>query len=362
MKRKLLIVMPALVMGMALAGGCSPHGDIAKRSIVTVAAVTKQEEGGCQVTVEVLTHLGDEEDGRQTKTGEGETFAQALTDIETDAGKLLYLDGCKVLLLNGFGDRAQLTAILEEVDAYGGIRPLTLVAASPDPDKLLEGQEEGGAPGDEVFTLLIGGELSRVNLRDCLNLLNTPGRGLLLPVVQKGEGEEGPRVTGFLSPGARGTLTAPASLGGLLPFAKPEESHGKVYTVTGEDYSADWVLEKNSLSIRPDVVGGVPSFTLSARVEGYILSHRGGPEGEELERRAQEDICRQLVEEYSYILEEITRDTGNDIFSLGKTLELLRRQSWKINGEGWEERLPEIGLTVQASVLLRDEKRLLRHG
>ena len=378
MKGKFLIIL-ALMIGMLPTVGCSSHGDIAKRSIVTVTAVTRQEEGGCQVTVEVLTHLGKEEDGRETQTGEGETFAQAVTDIETDAGKLLYLDGCKVLLLKGFRDREAVTAILEEVDAYGGIRPLTLVAVSPDPEGLLEQREGGEAPGDEVFTLLTGGELSQINIRDCLNLMNTPGRGLLLPVVERvneGETEEAEtegeaeadgeknqaRVTGYLSPGARGTLQAPASLGKLLPFARPEESHGKVYTVIGEDYSADWVLEKNHLSIRPDVTNGTPSFTLSARVEGYLLSHRGELEGEKLERRAQEDICRQLVEEYQSILEEISRDSGNDIFSLGKHLELFRPQSWKINGESWEEKLPEIGLTIQGSVLLRDEKRLLRHG
>lgn len=363
MKRRFVILL-SLVVGLLPAGGCSPHGDIAKRSIVTVAAVERREEGGCRVTAEVLAHLGKEEDGREMLSGEGETLAQALTDIENEAGKLLYLDGCKVLLLGGFREREQLTDILEEADAGGGIRPLTLVAVCDDPGQLLAEREEGEAPGDEVFTLLTGGALSQVNIRDCLNLLNTPGRGLLLPVVERGGEEAGDktRISGYLSPGARGTLTAPASLGELLPFARPEESHGKVYTVTGEDYAADWVLEKNSLSIRPEATGGIPSFTLSARVEGYLLSHRGQLEGEELGRRAQEDICRQLVEEYRYLLENITRDSGNDIFSLGKHLELFRRQSWKINGENWEQRLPEIGLEIQAAVLLRDEKRLLRHG
>lgn len=356
MKKKLFAVLAILL----LVGGCSPHGDIAKRSIVTVAAVERQEDGGCQVTVEVLTHLGKEEDGRRTATGKGETFAQAVTDIETDAGKLLYLDGCKMLLLKGFQDREELTAILEEVDYFGGIRPLTLVAVCPDPEKILEKGEDGDAPGDEIFTLLTGGALSRVNLRDCLNLLNTPGRGLLLPVVEREE--EGARIGGYLSPGARGTLQAPAELGELLPFARPEESHGKVYTVTGEGYSADWVLEKNDLTIRTNPESGTPAFTLSARVEGYLLSHRGEPEGEELERRAQEDICRQLLTEYRYLLENISRDSGNDIFSLGKHLELFQRQRWKEYGENWEERLPEIAVELEGVVLLRDEKRLLYHG
>lgn len=361
MKGKRVITLALLTL---LVSGCSPHGDVAKRSIVTVAAVSRQEEGGCRVTVEILTHLGKEEDGRETRTGTGGTFAQALTDIETDSGKLLYLDGCKVLLLTGFQNREQLTDILEEVDAYGGIRPLTLVAVCDDPDKLLEERKDAEFPGDEVFTLLTGGELSRVNLRDSLNLLVTPGRGLLLPVVERGEEDGGERaqIGGYLSPGARGTVTTPESLGELLPFARPEESHGKVYTVTGEGYSADWVLEKNSLTIRPAAGSGTASFTLSARVEGYLLSHRGGLDGEELERRAQEDICRQLLEEYRFVLENISRDSGNDIFSLGKHLELFGYQSWKEYGENWEEKLPEIGLEIQASVLLRDEKRLLSRG
>lgn len=359
MKGKRVIISALLLL---LIGGCSPHGDVAKRSIVTVAAVSRQEEGGCQVTVEVLTHLGKEEDGRETKTGKGETFAQAVADIEADAGKLLYLDGCKVLLLRGCQGWEELTDILEEVDAYGGIRPLTLVAVCDDPESLLEGEEDE-APGDEVFTLLTGGELSRVNLRDALNLLDTPGRGLLLPVVEREEeGKERARVSGYLSPGARGTVTAPESLGELLPFARPEESHGKVYTVVGEGYSADWVLEKNSLTIRPMAGVGMPSFALSARVEGYLLSHRGEVDGRELEQRAQEDICRQLLEEYRYVLENISRDSGNDIFSLGKHLELFACQSWKEYGENWEEKLPEIGLEIEASVLLRDEKRLLSRG
>jgi len=350
-----------LALAAALAGGCSPHGDISKRSIVTAAAVTRREDGGCRVSVEYLTHLGSEEEGCESRTGEGETFAQAVARIELADGKQLYLDGCKALLLDGFRDRGQLESMLEEVDAHGGIRPLTLVAVSPDPAALLEGQgAEGGSAGEELLSLLTGRELSRVNLKDCLNLLNTPGRGLLLPVVERGE--EGIRVRGYLSPGTRGMLQAPAELGNLLPFAKPEEGHGQVYTVVGDGYSADWVLEKSRLGIRPGVEDGEPVFTLEARVEGYLLSGRGELERRELARRAQEDICRQLLEEYRYVMEKISRDPGNDIFSLGKHLELLERQSWKEFGEDWEEKLPEVGVEIRGSVLLRDKKRLSELG
>jgi len=354
-------IVAALILTAALAGGCSPYGDISKRSIVTAAAVTRQEDGGCRVAVEYLTHLGGEEESYESRAGEGSTFAQAVTEIEVAAGKQLYLDGCKVLLLDGFRDRDQLEAMLEEVDAHGGIRPLTLVAVSPDTGKLLEGKEtESDSAGEEVLSLLTGGELSRVNLKDCLNLLNTPGRGLLLPVVERSG--EGAGVCGYLSPGTRGLLRAPAELGSLLPFAKPEEGRGQVYTVVGDGYSADWVLEKNRLRIRPRVENGEPVFTLEARVEGYLLSHRGELERQELARRAQEDVCRQLLEEYRYVLEKISRDSGNDIFSLGKHLELFRRQSWKEFGENWEEKLPEAGLELRGSVLLRDKKRLSELG
>lgn len=359
MKRRFITAAGCLLLA-ALAGGCAYHGDISKRSIVTVTAVARQEDGRRRVTVEHLTCLGSEEESYESRAGTGETFSQAVTSIEAATGRQLYLDGCRVLLLEGFRDRGQLEELLEEVDAHGGIRPLTLVAAGPAPDRLLEGEETGKSAGDAVFALLTGNELSRVNLKDCLNLLNTPGRGLLLPVVEKGE--EGVQVGGYLSPGARGMLRAPAELGLLLPFARPGEGQGRRYTVTGEGYSADWVLEKNRLAIRPEIRDGEPVFTLEARVEGYLLSGRGELPRQELDRRAQQDICRQLLEEYRYLLENITRDSGNDIFSLGKHLEIKERQYWQNHGENWGERLPEIGLELTGSVLLRDKKRFSRQG
>lgn len=356
MKKRLM----ALMLAAVLAGGCSVHGDISKRFIVTVAAVTRQD-GGCRVTVEYLTQLGSEEKTYESRSGEGKTFAQAVSRLETAVGKELYLDGCKVLLLDGFRDRGQLEAMLEEVDAHGGIRPLTLVAVSADASPLPEGKEkEEQSAGEEIFSLLTGGELSRVNLGDCLNLLNTPGRGLLLPMVE--QGEQGMKVCGYLSPGTRGMLRAPAELGSLLPFAKPGKGGSQVYTVTGQDYSADWVLEQNRLAIHPMVREGEPAFLLEAKVEGYLLSHRGEPEGRELVRRAQEDICRQLLEEYGYVLEKISRNSGNDIFSLGKHLELKERNLWQKTGNSWEEKLPEIGIELRADVLLRDKKRLPDRG
>ena len=97
---------------------------------------------------------------------------------------------------------------------------------------------------------------------------------------------------------------------------------------------------------------------LEAKVEGYLLSGRGQPEGQELARRAQEDICRQLLEEYGYVLEKIARNSGNDIFSLGKHLELSDRKSWELLGDKWEERHPEISVELRGNVLLRDKKYL----
>jgi len=350
----------ALLLAALLAGGCSGRGDIGKRSIVTVAAVTRREDGGCRLAVEYLTHLGSEEKTYESQSGEGGTFAQAVSRLEAATGKELYLDGCKVLLLEGFRDRDQLWSTLREIDAHGGIRPLTLVAVSPGAAALLEEAEEGESAGEEVFALLTGGELSRVNLGDCLNLLSTPGRGVLLPMVERKEQKA--QVSGYLSPGSRGMLQAPAELGSLLPFARPEAGRRQVYTVTGDGYSADWVLEKNRLSIHPSLRDGEPSFVLEAKVEGYLLSGRGQPEGQELARRAQEDICRQLLEEYGYVLEKIARNSGNDIFSLGKHLELKMPEKWQEIGKNWEQKLPEIGLEVQAKVLLRDKKRLPQRG
>ena len=134
------------------------------------------------------------------------------------------------------------------------------------------------------------------------------------------------------------------------------------YTTVGEGYSADWVLEKSAIKLRPRVEEGEVSFLLEAKVEGYLLSCRGEIGGEKLLHEAQEDICRQLLEEYAYVLEKIARASGNDLFSMGKHLELMEGKTWQQVGEDWEERLPEIPVELRGSVLLRDKKRIDRQS
>ena len=62
------------------------------------------------------------------------------------------------------------------------------------------------------------------------------------------------------------------------------------------------------------------------------------------------------------MLEKIARNSVNDIFSLGKHLELKMPGKWQEIGKNWDQKLPEIGLEVQAKVLLRDKKRLPQRG
>lgn len=354
MRRKIA----ALALGaLLLLGGCSRREDLSKRAIVTAVGVSLEADGRYKVRAEALANLGKEEKSWESRTGEGDTFAQAVTALELAAGKSLYLDGCRVLLVAGFSSREELKSLLEEIDAHGGVRPLTLVAVSRDLSALPEGEGEESA-GEAAFSLLTGGELTQVNLKDCLNLLETPGRGLLIPVVERQEGET--QVEGYLSPGSSGLLEIPAEAGRLLPFAEPETE--RVYTVTGEGYTADWVLEKSSRKLRPQVEGEAVSFLLEAKVEGYLLSAQGEPGGERLLHQAQEDICRQLLEEYAFVLEKISRASGNDLFSMGKHLELLEGESWQRMGKDWEARLPEIPVELRGSVLLRDKKRIFRRG
>ena len=177
-------------------------------------------------------------------------------------------------------------------------------------------------------------------------------------MVEREKGET--QVSGYLSPGSIGLLKVPAGAGRLLPFAEPETE--RVYTTVGEGYSADWVLEKSAIKLRPRVEEGEVSFLLEAKVEGYLLSGRGEIGGEKLLHEAQEDICRQLLEEYAYVLEKIARASGNDLFSMGKHLELMEGKTWQQVGEDWEERLPEIPVELRGSVLLRDKKRIDRQS
>ena len=123
--------MALLLAGLLSLGGCSGSVDISTRSIVTAVAVSLQEDGGYEIMVEYLTRLGGEEQSYESRSGRGGTFAQAVMDMEQVSGRTLYLDGCKVLLVDGVEDREQLRELLGEVDAHGGIRPLTLVAVSP---------------------------------------------------------------------------------------------------------------------------------------------------------------------------------------------------------------------------------------
>ena len=349
-----------LLAGLLSLGGCSGSVDISKRSIVTAVAVSLQEDGGYEIMVEYLTRLGGEEQSYESRSGRGGTFAQAVMDMEQVSGRTLYLDGCKVLLVDGVEDREQLRELLGEVDAHGGVRPLTLVAVSPQSPGLLEGKaREEDSAGEEVFSLLTSGELSQVNLKDCLNLLDTPGRGLLLPVVERTE--EQAVISGYLSAGEAALVQAPPEIMGLLPFARSGQGSEVVRTVSGRGYSMDWVLEKNRLKIRPRAEGERLTMELEAEVEGYLLSFRGeGTEG--VLERAQEDICRQMLEEYVYVLEKIVRASGNDLFSFGKRVELFLPEFWEDFGKDWPAVLPEAGLGIHGSVLLRDKKQLLDQG
>ena len=120
MKRQMTALLLAAVM--LLAGGCSPQGDISKRSIVTAAAVVLTGEGEYQLSVEYLTQLSSDEQSWEYRAGSGSSFAQAVTAIELASGKSLYLDGCKVLVVEGTDSRRQLQGLLEEIDArYVGL-------------------------------------------------------------------------------------------------------------------------------------------------------------------------------------------------------------------------------------------------
>jgi hypothetical protein len=358
MRRKRLALTLALLLAMS---GCGANVDISKRSIVTAVAVGLREEGGYEIMVEYLNRIGGESQSYQTSRGQGDTFAQAVMDMELVTGKTLYLDGCKVLLVDGVKNSRELRELLEEVDAHGGIRPLTLVAVSPQSPGLLEGKpREEDSAGEETFALLTAGELARVNLKDCLNLLATPGRGLMLPVVERRE--EQASVSGYLAVGETALIQAPSELARLLPFAAPGRSGETVRTISGDGYSVDWVLEKNRLRIRPGTESGKLSFSLEAEVEGYILSFRGEEKGEELLASAQEAICSQMLEEYVLVLEKIVRASGSDLFSLGKRVEIFLPDIWEKVEKDWPRRLSEAGIQIQGSVLLRDKKRVLELG
>ena len=146
----------AVTAVLLLLSGCVPGVDITKRAIVTAAEVTLQQDGYL-VTVEALSKLGREEQSYEDHTGEGKTFAQAVTDLELKTGKSLYLDGCKVLIVNGFSNAGELKELLGEIDSHGGIRPLTLVAAGTGEKNLLAQTGQGKeSMGEELFSLLSG--------------------------------------------------------------------------------------------------------------------------------------------------------------------------------------------------------------
>ena len=354
MRKRLLALSLALLLLLA---GCSGGEELGRRALVTAVAVSRREEGGFRLLAECLTHAAGGEERYEAAAGEGESFAQAVMDLEEAAGRTLYLDGCRLLLVEGFRDREELRRLLGEVDAHGGIRPLTLVAASPESAGLLEEKpEEGESAGEEIFSLLTAEELSRVDLLDALNLLDTPGRGLLLPVVVRREGRAA--VRGYLSAGEEALLEAPPETARLLPFARSREGSGRVRTLAGEGYSLDWVLEKSRLRVRPREEGGRLILRLEAEVEGQLLSVRGEA-GEGLLARAQEDLCRELLEEYAYVLEELVRVPGNDLFSFGKRVEILLPALWREVGEDWPAALAEAGVELHGSALLQDRRQVL---
>ena len=344
----LLLILPLCLTGC---GGRLP--DISSRAIVSAVAVDAGEEG-VDVTAEYLEKVGADEVQRYgVARARGRTFAEAVTVMERDIGHTLYLDSCRVLLVGGVGRREDLLGLLTELDSDRRIRPLTLVAVSTGDagDLVKEKEGEETSVGQEFQELLGNTPSARFTVKDCINLLRTTGRGMLLPLV---EHTDRYAIAGYTPLDGTG-LCWDASAAGLIPMMGHDSAP---ITVVGEDGTFyDLLLERKSLRVTCGVRDGAPVFHLKILLSANLISAGAtGRGGDEVTALAEQALEQRAWDDYRFVIDHFVREGGVDLLSLGKRFSLKYPEEWNKYEKNWQWYIKNIECEILTIAEIKDQR------
>ncbi len=347
--------LPGMFAALCLLAGCGGQ-EVNRRAMVTALELKPMAEGW-QVTAEYLEHTSaDEPQKYGICQGQGKTWLEALGGMESEIGRVLCLDSVKCLILTEVKERAKLEQILLEAEQDGHLRPYVQVVAGE--DVLASGKEETVSIGRQVQELMEGPwEGYGVTLKDAVNMVCVTGRSGMFPGIQQKDGEC--HVTEFYLTAPEGLQALDYEVGTGLPLRllRKEEF---VFTQDGKP-PVDLQLENTRLRIRCSFSAGRPVYTMEASAKGYLRMmppQNGGDRSgqlEEMETRMEEEIKRETV----FLMENIVKQTGTDLFSMGKICSLWYPEQWENLKNNWTEILKNVEYRVTAQVEIQDRRRLL---
>ncbi|MEG1777534.1 MAG: GerAB/ArcD/ProY family transporter, partial [Angelakisella sp.] len=183
----------SLLFCLSLLSGCgTAEESIGAKTIVTMLEVEYSPR--CVVRAEYrMVGSGEKEAEYGVYSGEGDSFALALAAIERKESVRLFTESCGTVAIHKVGGEEKTTALLEEINACGKIRPMTAMFLCE--GRLLCEEREGGASmgrGLEKLFVKNGGMIEeKYTLKDSIACGRELRLALTLPVVvpnKRGDG------------------------------------------------------------------------------------------------------------------------------------------------------------------------------
>ncbi|MEG0943194.1 MAG: GerAB/ArcD/ProY family transporter [Angelakisella sp.] len=182
-----------LVCCMVALSGCGRGGDtIGAKTIVTMLEV---EQGNrCVVRAEYrIVGSGEGEADYGIYTAQGENLQKALEALERKESVRLFMESCRVAVIQGTREDGHTADLLEEMNACGDIRPLTAIFLS-DKELLTDDKDKAVSIGRSLEKLFKknGGILEEnYTLKDSIACERDPRISLILPVVKPNDRGDG---------------------------------------------------------------------------------------------------------------------------------------------------------------------------
>lgn len=191
-RQKGAAVAAVLLLTVTLSG-CGGAGEsIGAKTIVTMLEVERGTD--CTVRVEYrLVGNGDGGTEYGMYTADGETLGEAMAALECRESVRLFTESCRVVTIRSDEGMDKNAEVLEELEEYGEIRPLTAIFITD--DKLLSRDRDKavsmGRSLEKLFVKNGGGLGEHYTLKDSIASLRDQRLTLLLPVVAVNDRDDG---------------------------------------------------------------------------------------------------------------------------------------------------------------------------
>ncbi|HWQ50869.1 MAG TPA: Ger(x)C family spore germination protein [Terriglobales bacterium] len=371
MRRKAALAIVPLLFSLLLCG-CWDYRSMDELNIVAGLAVDAREHGeGFTVTFE-LVDVSTMKEGSGSKsvyvTAEGPTVFEAVRNAKKKLYNKMYFGNTRAIIIS------------REVAEKVGVRDLvTGFLRNPEPREtlsLIVSLEEKAsdlitsAGADQRIisydmAQIIGEDKQvsatskQVLLYQAYNLIETPGKELVLPAFHLTENEgadtveldglaifKGDKLAGFLSPDETRyfLLATDDRIGGPISFP----------------YSDDPASQEVSVTIyrcknRPQVTyrDGKVSIEVEVNLEVGIVELRGQELGEGDGRQALEGRMKEVVERrMREVFEKVQRSPGADIYGYGNMLYMDDHALWEKIGGNWDNLFQNAEFTANVEVVI----------